>query len=585
MRVLPPGALPEFEEGTLVDASFDLIERVADELLRRRPAVARALARSAGSAEVDRYLCRWLLRDVGNFFALVMLVASAELAGYDCVEIERRWPQGPDYALFAEILAGSGLELEPALAAALERLTFAAAPRSLRARLTTAARAVVQLGGLWAEWLGRLRLVPRPLPERPLLLRTYDQDWGLDIGGNSRLRNLDFIVDGETIRPDHLAVWAEASVPAARDAALEARGYGVFRNSTLTIGLATFLVRVLPALVRASLLFARLSRAERWWQEPVRVLATQSIRWSEFARRVRPRVMLAVNDLIPAGIPRTFALRKAGCLTVEYEFSSHWLTDEHRWIPDYVYGFGVVDVMVSWGRLHSEHFRNHRGSIGQFWEDGCLWSEHARLVRDDPEVADHYRRALGVSLADWRHVVGVFDTSTASFFGYDDMTAFYAGIATLAPRFPDALFVCKPKRPVAEVFAIGAGGREVEDALTAAPNVVFVDELFEPAVAVGLCDLSINACFTSPAVETIGAGRPAVYYDPTDLFPRSFFRGIPNLVATSADELEALVRSQLDLDDAARAADLRSRFDELEGHFDGLAITRLRERLRAIIDG
>ncbi|MGH3051252.1 MAG: hypothetical protein ACRDLK_13935, partial [Gaiellaceae bacterium] len=99
-----------------------------------------------------------------------------------------------------------------------------------------------------------------------------------------------------------------------------------------------------------------------------------------------------------------------------------------------------------------------------------------------------------------------------------------------------------------------------------------------------LCDLSVNACFTSPAVETIGAGRPTLYYDPTGLFPESFFRRIPGLVATSEEELGDRIEELLALDEEARAADVRARFSELEGRFDGLAITRMRDRLREALD-
>jgi polysaccharide biosynthesis PFTS motif protein len=300
--------------------------------------------------------------------------------------------------------------------------------------------------------------------------------------------------------------------------------------------------------------------------------------WREVAARVQPRVLLTLNDLLPAGIARTLALRRAGCMTVEYEFSSHWRTDEHLWVPDYVYGFAVVDAMVSWGTMHSDHFRNHRGRFGEFWEVGCLWSEHARIVRDDPEINARYRGELDVPLDGYEHVVGVFDTSTASFFGYDDMAAFYAGVAELAPAFPRVLFLCKPKRPIEDVFANGVGGREVEAAFAATPNVVVVPEHFETAAVVAFSDLSINACYTSPAVETIGAGRPAVYFDPTDLFPTSFFRRIPDFVATNGEALASLVESQLTGDPRL------SRFDALEGHYDGLAITRLRARLREELD-
>jgi len=101
------------------------------------------------------------------------------------------------------------------------------------------------------------------------------------------------------------------------------------------------------------------------------------------------------------------------------------------------------------------------------------------------------------------------------------------------------------------------------------------------AAIVGLSDLTINACFTSTAVETIGRGRPALYYDPTDRIRESFFRAIPGFVCGSGDLEERVNELLWRTDAAARAAYLAQHFDELEGHFDGLAITRLRELLHA----
>lgn len=585
VRVLGAAALPGFEDGAAVDGSFDLVEAGVEVLLARRPALARWLAAIAGSRDVDRYLCRSLLRDVGDFLSLLLLLCSPELAGYEAVVVERTWPFGPNLGFLASVVGSRRPPLPEPILQALDRLEVgseSAAPLSRRAR--GALEAARELAALWAQCLCRVRLRPRRLPRRPLLIRSYEWDWGVDLGGR-RLRNLDFVVDGETIGAHDVGIWAEERVPETRLRLLAERGYAVLGSGDVTVGPFAFALRFLPRLLVATGLFGRLALAERWWHSPVSRLIFQTLFWDEVARRVRPRVFLALNDLHPDGVARTLALRRAGCLTVEYEFSSHWRTDEQGWIPDYVYGFTVVDAMVSWGPLHSDHFRNHRGAIAEFWEVGCLWSEHARLVREDAEIGGYYRDALarehGIELDAWDAVVGVFDTSTASFFGFDDMVALYAGVAELARRLPRVLFLCKPKRPIADVFANGAGGREVEAVLTAAPSVAILDDFFETAAVVGFTDLSINACFTSPAVETIGMGRPALHYDPTDLFPRSFFRDVPRFVATTPDELASLVVDQLALSGPELEADLRERFSELEGHFDGLAITRLRERLQA----
>lgn len=588
VRVLPPGALPAFEEAAQVEGSFDLTELAVGRLLGRRPALGRRLARLAGSDdELYRYLCRSLLRDVGGLFALLQLVAAQASRAGGRVVVDRHWPNGADLAFLAG-LAG-GLDLPPELADALERTVFEATASPVALRLRTALRALRQAADLWAEWVRRIRVGVRRPPKRPLLIRTYATDWGLDRGGQRRLRNLDFVVDGETIRADEVAILAEENVPGERDADLEARGYAVLRRSRTTVGPARFAAGVLPRLVSATASLLRLAAVEPWWRQPVGVLLSEALLWREIARTVRPRAMLVVNDIHPSGAARTLALRSHGCRTVIYEYASSWAFDARGWVPDFVYGFTIADALVTWGPLHTEIFRQHRGAIGAYWEVGCLWSEHARLIRDEPSYGDPYReeleRAYGISPGQFAHVIGVFDTSLAPLLlRPPDLVAFYAGVAALARRLPRVLFLCKPKRQLDAVLAGVEGWSGTESALGAAPNVVVLDSHFETAAAIGLSDLSINACYTSPAVETIGAGRAAVYYDPTDRFPDAFFRAIPDFVATSEEELARLVDRQLAASEEARAGDLRSRFEGLEGHFDGLAITRLRARLRAVLD-
>lgn len=587
VRVLGEEAVPGFEEGALLEATFDLVEAAARTLRREHPWTARVFAAFATEEEGDRYLCRSLLRDVGSFLGFLQF-AAGELATHERVAVERRWPNGDTYVFLARVARAQATGLPPELAEALPRLSFLVAEIPRRARLVRGGvHAVRQLAALWGSALRLLGPVDSRLPRRSLLLRSYRWDWGFDRGGQRRLRNLDFVVDGRTVRADEVAVWADGPLTDEHRQGLALRGYPVLSEEQTAVGPAGFVVRVLPSLFRATALLRRLAQSERIVVEATLRLFTQRILWGEVARQVRPRALLTLNDLHPESIARTFALRRAGCLTVEYEFSSHWRTDRDGWVPDYVYAFSVVDAMVTWGALHSRHFRNHRGIFGELWEVGCLWSEHARLVREDESVYARYRSLLAEERVDpdaWQGVVGVFDTSLASFFPARDMFAFYAGVVEVARRLPRVLFLCKPKREADGLWSAAPGGADIALALADAPNLVMLPQFFETAAVVGLSDLSINACYTSPAVESIGAGRPALYFDPTGLFPDSFFRRIPRFVAADVDALAALVEEQLALEGDALRADLQARFGELEGFFDGLAVARLRERLRRVLD-
>ena len=591
VRVRPREALLDFDDGVEERCALDLAEFAAEELCRRRAGIVRGLARIAGSEDVRLYVARSILRDVGDLLGLAMLCASDELSGYEAIELDEQWPGGADYAFLVEVIQRCEIDLRAALRDALDRMSFVDGRRSFEQRWRTALRAAATTTALWRGYLSRLRPTASRLDRRPLMIRTYAEDWGIDRGGQRRLRNFDFVVDGETLRPADVAVWAEDDVPAERDALLAARGYAVVRGEVVTVGPLGLLARGLPTLLRATALAGRLAVSERWWQEPFRTLVAQVLLWREIGAQAQPRAFLFYNDLHPSGVARTLALRRSGCICVQYEHASSWALDEHGWVPDFVFAFNVVDAMVTWGPEHSELLRRHRGAIGEIWEVGCLWSEHARVVRDDLEMHRRYRVELeqryGLDLAAAGKVVAVFDTSAAPrLLGYDDLVAFYEGVAALAECLPDVLFLCKPKRPLGLVFVNGTGGTELEARLASAPNVVLLDELFESGAVIALCDASVNACYTSPAIETIGAGRPSVYFDPTsELSATTLPCRIPRFVARNADELSRVVAELLALDPDDRAADLRERFSGLEGHFDGRAITRLRERLRAVTAG
>jgi polysaccharide biosynthesis PFTS motif protein len=585
VTLLAPNALPDFERGAEVDGLFDLVDLVYDALCERSsiPARLRRIFRSDG---VDYFFRRWLVREVGAFFSLALLVEQSELASYRVIDIERRWPNGPAYSLIAEVLASSSLEPTAEVSGGVARLRFSAGAGRGISWAKNAARTARTLAQLWLRPLMRMRPFAAPLPRVGLLLRTYPTDWGIDVGAQRRLRNLDFVVDDDIVRTADVGVWAEPGVSDAQCRALAGRGYPVLRESTLRTHPGAFVLRTLPRLVRLTPVCFRLLRWHRGLHAAVATLSAQYLLWSEVCRQARPSVLLAVNDISPAGVARNVALAAHGCLSVEYEFSSHWRADAADWVPDYVYAFTLLGAMATWGPRHSAFIERHRGRIAEYWDVGCLWSEHARVVAADPALrrlyADDIERRAGVQLDRFRNRVAVFDTSPSSMLSPDDLTAFYAGVLDLARELDDVLFVFKPKNPPDErIFPYSARGDEIRRALDSASNVVLLPNNFETAAVVGLTDGSISACFTSTVVEGLGCCKPAVYFDPTDRLPNAFWRSYPGLVCVDAAALENRIRELLTSDPAAFADFARREYADIEGHFDGLAITRLREHLRA----
>jgi hypothetical protein len=564
-----------FVEWDLADSNevplIALVEAVYARLEESSPVPA-AVGRALGTDDVAHFFRRTLFLDIAALLTVATVAAHLALADEERVVVDESWEGAAGFAMLLDLWRSNrfgdvpGLRLGPPLAATFDRLDIVR-PRLLQ-RLRGAAGAVA------SSWLHALRIVkplPRRRPKAPLLIRAYPTDFGVDEEGYPRIRNVDFIVDGERIQPGETAFWAEWNVSPERIDALEARGRFVTSRAKLRAGVLEFLRYDVPVLAGLTRLLPELARSERWWTAPVTSAIDTFLLWSHVARQAEPRAFLVFNDLPPSGTVRNLALRRHGCKTVQYQHSCHWRPDREGWIRDYVFAFAVVDAVATWGPRHSAHVLSHHGSIGEIWEVGCLWSEHARLCADDPALNRGYTEALAqhaaASLDAYERRVGVFDTSI-SLLDAGDLVAFHDGVERLARKLPTVLFLSKPKNP-------GGGVRD-----DGPSNLVELPNLFETAAIVGLTDLSISACFTSTAVEGMGCSRPALYYDPTGRFPDTFQGRIPGLVVESDDELERRVRELLwDTTREQYDAYLRSSCADLEGRFDGLAITRLRERL------
>jgi hypothetical protein len=557
---------------------LDLVETVYAALARSSPAPHR-LARLLGDdAAVDCFFKRALFLDVAGFLSVATLAARPDFDRYARIVVDRRWPGSEVFASLLVLwrrdrLSGvDGLSLPPPVTGALDRLEL---ERSRRARPLLSAARTATLA--WLRLLRRVRPLARRPARAPLLVHTFASDFGIDFGGLPRLRNVDFVVDGERVRRADIVFWAEPGQPQERLDALAGRGYRVVTRRDVPLAATAFIRSTLPGLLRLTPLLFTLAR-ERWWLRHAADAGSTYLLWRQVVQAFAPRAFLVVNDLFPSSAIRNLALRQGGCTTVQYQHSCHWRPSADGWIRDYVFAFAFVDAVVTWGPAHSAHVLAHSDAIGATWETGCIWSEHARLCADDAVLSGRYRALLedhvGRPLEDFERRVAVFDTSV-SLLDEHDLASFEAGVGRLAHRLPNVLFLFKPKNAEAPSPPSRNGHPR---------NLVRLPNLFETAATVGLTELSISACFTSTAVEGMGCGRPALFYDPTERFPQTFWRRIPGLVCTTDDELYERVAELLwSTSPEEHLAYLREHCSDLEGRFDGRALTRLRTRLGATL--
>lgn len=463
------------------------------------------------------------------------------------------------------------------------------------------ARPVSRLRLLFLDLIGptlflrHIRLSSQPRQHADLAIHTYATGWGVseESPDEPRLRNVDFIVDGIHFHPGNTVFWAGPGVPGIRIQALEKRGFRVVSVPSLRFDPRFVLRTVLPALGRY--LSYRIGAGLQSTFEGLicKELLRTYVQTRVFAAYFTPRCFLLYNDFSDTSVARTIVLRSMGCRSIFYEHTSHSLIEGVE--PDLAYL--LYDVTATWGPAMTAYFQRPPGSFGESWEVGCIWSEHARMVREDSKLQEMCKERVEAHadqpLTCYAHIIGVFDTTVNPvLFTLEDFESFMSDIAWLASEFPEVCVLYKPKYAVK--YMSGQWLEKFQGTLKKfheVHNIVMLPSFFETSVVVGLADLTISACFTSTAVESIGCGARALYHDPLDRCPPGsewggFWNRIPGLICRSREQLRARVDELLyRTSEKEYRAYLRQHFSHVEGHQDGRAITRLRKRLLAEING
>lgn len=592
----PPGYL------TLIQAErfLDLIE-VVFEALGSQSKLLSWLHRLYNSSDIDYYFRRVLQNELGSLLGVASLASSPPLAGYASIVLTGNWPGGRLWPIFLILWRQDDTRtqlkahLSQPICGALDRLTIAGGmSKGIAGEARRYALAFYYVVRSWCFALRRLRLRPYRLPSALLVFRTYATDTVSPSFGRDKLRDIDFIVRETDLPVKGVAVWVEPGTLEERQAVFRERGYQLLKASDVVFTPAAFIGRVLPTLLSYTALIPGFLRDHCWWYPSVGHLVNNYLLWDEVCRQVKPAVFIAYNDTTPDGIARNIVLGKHACCTVFYQHSCSNLIirPDGSFALNMVHPYLVFDAIATWGKAHRNMFRSHPGHIDCFWEVGCLWSEHARLVGEGGKLTHQYLKQLTAyaanSISEYQARVGVFDnTAGGGWLAPGDAAAFYEGIVRLARRLPKVFFICKPKASFEEsLTAMGQMGDRVRKAVADSTNVVLLPNDFETGAVVGLTDLIVAARFTSVVVEAIGCGKPAIYYDPTNGYPPAFWYRIPGMVCVTDEELYERVCYLLwGCDDETYTAYLRTYLSDFEGYFDGRAITRLRDRLLERMNG
>ena len=450
----------------------------------------------------------------------------------------------------------------------------------------------------------RMRSLRSPRIRVPIVLRTYPTDGGIGQttderpGGN--LRRVDFVVDGLTVPKTDVLIWGEGRLPEQRRRDLRSSGYRFAMASEIPFDIPFGLRTGLPAVLAYVRCQLKLGVRNEWVGSICRTVYQWHLIAKALTEFYRPACLVVYNDIGFYAIVRNIVLGQSGCRTIFYMHSCNWpMGGDGQWMVNQVFPYMRFDVLVSWGKLASEYFHRHPTRISEAWELGCLWSEHARLVSEDAAGAGKYLTdVLGIRLSPGQsteRIVGVMDTSVSTMLSADDLYAFLSDLVDLARVHPEICFLYKPKNPFDErivgdidplVEVFGERGVRLRDDMAALPNFYPLSKFADTAVVVGLSDLVIAACFTNVIAEALGRNGKGIFYDPTDRFPHAFWARIPDMVICRKEALMQRVRYLLyDCSEEEYAAYVREQCGHILAHTDGLAITRLRHRIRDLTAG
>ncbi|MDD1655592.1 MAG: polysaccharide biosynthesis PFTS motif protein [Methanomicrobiales archaeon] len=445
---------------------------------------------------------------------------------------------------------------------------------------------------LFPLWIAVKIGLPTPSEPFPEEYRLGIKVYRTDIGFHGKYRTIDFVLNEPCPGAGETLFCLETEISDDYRHRLAEKGYRVADLRTILRGADTRFIRetvirkFLPVWSGIALRCYRFSPLQL--RRTVEIFA-QFLAWEAFFRRYRIRGYLSYNDFLPVTVVRNRILREHGAESFYFihstGFHNVFLPPAEGELQTVEFLYLDPDHLVSWGDKVSRVFRSPRNPIGKYEEVGCLWSEMVRNIADSDRAGqirgDIFRRAAERSGQECGKVIGVYDTS----FGKDvplqagDLLQFFDDLLVVADRFSEAVFVLKYKLPLDLMVHHCPALEPLLRRIREHPRCFLSRDLgITSEEVIAASDLVIAACFTSPAVEALGARKKALYHDAAGKFRGSYYDGFPRLVAHDREELATLVDYWLyrvSGSEFDRFLDERIQ-GELEAGVDGKAITRLR---------
>lgn len=397
----------------------------------------------------------------------------------------------------------------------------------------------------------RLRFRTHP-KQVNLAVRVFENDFGVSKFKNKRI---DWMINGSTVKREDTLFIADTDLSAEYKEALKGQHYHCLdwsRQEAFKLVSVGFLLRtLLPSLFfYMPRVLAESIRAPIEFKEIAADALVDYLRWSALLEFWHPRAHLAYNDISIHHIFRNLILERAGCVTYFYQHtnSTYRLYEYKTKVSgrhcDWAYNFFSREAHISNLQVGlSVDQRSHsqmRLAYGPFWSSVTTGNREFKdiLLEKWPDFYD-------------RNSIAIFNTTfypagpNRAINGAVVHKEFLLGILDIleAPLTADNYLVIRSKKPFSQYF-------ESEDSelvmvarkIFSHPNVLVVDREFDAGAIIGEVRLTLTMSYASPSIESLLAGRKALFFDPTKEYPRGYFRRLPDFVAYGREQLIEKIR-------------------------------------------
>ena len=426
-------------------------------------------------------------------------------------------------------------------------------------------------------------------------LKIKEGDWAFD----NEDRSIDFLLDGKIISRDNTCFCITTEISKHYKTQLNERQYlsievkSQLRGIYIEFIYKKIFLKFIPIWLRC------LGKAltQPWFMTRFNLEIFQRyLLWSAFYEKYKIKNYIVYDEYVPADTVTSILMTHNNVTTWFYIHSIStfdvFTPRENRKYREVLFSFFLYDHLVVWGNNLKRYYQDHPNKIRNIETVGCLWSEPIkdRIIAKRASIILKEANAK-FTLNDQpspKKIISVFDTSfgkkfgVACFLSSEHMIQFIEDILHLLEEKSEIAVIFKNKKPLEIIDSIDLKVLPSYNRLKAHPRCFFTENRqVSPSEIIAASDLVVAACFTTPVVEALGAGKKGFFFDASNLFKGSYYDKFPNLVAHGYPDLIKNVHNWLEeISDAEFKEFLENTIkEELDSYVDGKAIKRFRDLL------